>query len=132
MKKLLVIAIVLVAAVLMAVTKPDRKAHKAAMMEAVKEYVKEEADSRFGRNPLSMFGSQLVIGSVKTVLNSKLRMHDYVVANSTYVRIDGEEQLLSVGLLGHVFTFDKEMLREHLEEALNGGKAEDGDEEEEE
>lgn len=38
----------------------------------------------------------------------------------------GEEKLLSVGLFGHVFTFDKEMLREALEDP---GSVEDAEEE---
>ena len=49
----------------------------------------------------------------------KLEMHDYLIFNTTYVKLKGEEQMLSVGLFGHVFTFDSQMLREKLEEAAN-------------
>jgi len=118
MKKLMFIVIVLLVAVLMALTKPDRKAHKEAMIKAVNEYVTEEAESRFGRNVLTNIGKGVVVETVKLALNTKLKMHDYMVVNTTYVRLDGEEQLLSLGMFGHVFTFDKEMLREKLQEAL--------------
>ena len=40
-----------------------------------------------------------------------------MIFNTTSVRLDGESKTLSLGLLGHVFTFDKKMLREKLEEA---------------
>lgn len=53
MKKLLIGIIVIVAVVAMAKTVPDKKAHKKAMMEAVKEYVDEEATERMGDNVLT-------------------------------------------------------------------------------
>ena len=52
-------------------------------------------------------------------LNLKLRVNNYYLWNTTHVRLQGKDQLLSVGLLGHVFTFDKQMLREKLEEAMS-------------
>ena len=87
-------------------------------MEAIKEFVEEEAENKFGDNVLSDLGQSVVVKTIELALNSKLKMHDYLVLNTTYVRMDGEEQLLSLGMFGHVFTFDKQMLREKLEESL--------------
>lgn len=56
MKKLLIGIVVIVAVVAMAKTVPDKKAHKKAMMEAVKEYVDEEATERMGDNVLTGYG----------------------------------------------------------------------------
>ena len=84
MKKFLIYAIVLIAVIAMAKTVPDKKAHKKAMMEAVKAYVDEEASER-------------------------------LIFNTTHVELDDETQVLSLGVLGHVFTFDKQMLRDALE-----------------
>lgn len=117
MKKLLIIIIVLLAAVLMTQTLPDKKAHKAAMMEAVKDYVDEEAKNRLGDNILADLSKVFANNSIKAVLGVKLKLHNYYLFNTTSMHIDGKDQLMSVGLLGHVFTFDKEMLRERLEEA---------------
>ena len=120
MKKLLIIVIVLLLAVIMVLTRPQKAAHKEAMMEAVKEFVDDEADSLgLGDNMLTHLGKGIVNKTVEKVLNSKLGMHDYLIYNTTYVKLNGDEQLLSVGLLGHVFTFDKQMLRDKLEEAAN-------------
>jgi len=118
MKKLLVVVIVLLVAVLMAMTVPDKKAHKEAMMKAVKEFIDEEATNRLGDNVLVGIGKSVAAKTVELALNSKLKEHSYLVANSTYVILDGEEQLLSVGMFGHVFTFDKELLRQKLEESV--------------
>lgn len=118
MKKLLVIIILLLVAVLMSQTVPDKRQHKEAMMEAINEYVEEEAVDKLGDNLLAKLSKSVVVKTVETALNSKLKMDNYYLFNTTHVRIDGEDQLLSLGMLGHVFTFDKEMLREKLEEAM--------------
>ena len=118
MKKLLFVIILLLVAILMAVTVPEKQKHKEAMMEAVKEFVDEEADERIGDNVLSNLGKGVVVKTVELALNSKLKENNYYLFNTTYVRLKGEDQMLSVGLLGKVFTFDKQMLRDKLAEAV--------------
>ena len=116
MKKLLWIVIVLLVAVLMAVTAPAEEKHKEAMMKAVREYVDEEAAKRgFGDNVLSNLGKGIVNKTVEVALNSKLHVNNYLIFNTTHVKLDGKKKTLSLGLLGHVFTFDKKMLRDALE-----------------
>jgi len=119
MKKYLLIIIVLLVAVLMVLTVPDKAKHKEAMMEAINEYVEEEAVEKLGDTVLARLGKGVIVKTVETVLNSKLKIDNYYLFNKTYVRLDGEDQMLSLGMFGHVFTFDKEMLREKLEEAMN-------------
>jgi hypothetical protein len=119
MKKYLLIIIVLLVAVLMVLTVPDKAKHKEAMMEAINEYVEEEAVDKLGDTVLARLGKGVIVKTVETVLNSKLKIDNYYLFNKTYVRLDGEDQMLSLGMFGHVFTFDKEMLREKLEEAMN-------------
>jgi hypothetical protein len=119
MKKYLLIIIVLLVAVLMVLTVPDKAKHKEAMMEAINEYVEEEAVDKLGDNVLARLGKGVIVKTVETALNSKLKIENYYLFNKTYVRLDGEDQMLSLGMFGHVFTFDKEMIREKLEEAMN-------------
>ena len=118
MNKILTLVIVLLVAILMVLTKPSRKAHKEAMMAAVKEYVAEEVEGKFGKNVLTSIGKGFVTKTVEVALSTKLKEHDYLLLNTTYIKMDGKEKLLSVGMFGHVFTFDKDMLRENLEEAM--------------
>lgn len=119
MKKLLIAVIVLLVAVLMTLTVPDKQAHKEAMMKAVDEYVSEEAENRFGDNVLTNIGKNVAVKTIELALNSKLEVHNYLLWNTTSVHLKDKDQLLSVGMFGHVFTFDKDMLREKLEESLN-------------
>ena len=118
MKKLLTLVIILLIAILMTQTVPDKKAHKQAMMKAIKEYVDEKAEEQgFGNNVLTKIGKNVINKGIEVALNTKLKVHNYYLLNTTSVRMDGEDQLLSVGLLGHVFTFDKDMLKERLDKA---------------
>ena len=78
MKKLIIVLIVLLIAVLMVETRPDKEKHKEAMMKAIDEYL----------------------------------------FNTTSVHFKGQDNTLSLGLFGYVYTFDKETIHEKLEEAL--------------
>ena len=118
MKKLLTLIVILLIAVLMTQTVPAKKAHKEAMMKAIKEYVDEKAEEEgFGNNVLTSIGKVVVNKGIEIALNTKLRVHNYYLFNTTSVRMDGKDQLLSVGVLGMVLTFDKDMLKERLEKA---------------
>ena len=116
MKKYLIGAILLILVIAMVKTVPDKKAHKKAMMEAVKEYVDEEAKERgLGDNVLTDLGKGILNKTIEVALNSKLEVNNYLLFNTTSVEMDDESKTLSLGILGHVFTFDKEMLRDALE-----------------
>ena len=118
MKKLLTIVIILLIAVLMTQTVPSKKAHKEAMMKAIKEYVDEKAEEQgFGDNVLTNIGKVVVNKGIEVALNAKLKVHNYYLWNTTTVRLDSKDQLLSVGVLGQVLTFDKDMLKERIEKA---------------
>ena len=118
MKKLLGIIIVLLVAVLMTLTKPDEQKHKDAMMSAIKEFVDQEAQDRgFKDNVVTKLGKNVVNQAIKTALNSKLKFDNYYLFNTSHVKLDGEDQILSLGIFGQVITFDKDMLKEKLEEA---------------
>ncbi len=131
MKKILTLVIILLVALLAVVTRPEKKAHKEAMMKAVKEYVDEEASNQgFGDNVLTNLGKGVVNKVIEAALASQLKVNDYYLFNTTYVKLKGEEKMLSVGLFGHVFTFDKKMLRDALKEAANNKS--DSEEQEEE
>ena len=102
----------------MTLTVPDKKAHKEAMMKAIKEYVDEEAASMgIGDNGLARAGKNVVTKAIETVLSSKLKETNYLLFNTTHIQMKEKDQLLSVGLFGQVITFNKDMLRKALEEA---------------
>ena len=116
MKKLIGVVVVLFIAILMALTVPDMDAHKKAMMKAITEYVDEEAANKgIPDNPVTRFAKKNVTKAIEHVLSSKLEESNYLIFNTTHIEMKEKDKLLSVGMFGHVFTFDKEMLRDALE-----------------
>ncbi len=118
MKNLLIILIFLLVAVILILTRPSKEQHKEAMMKAIEEYVDEEARDRLGDNALAKIGRGIVVKTAETALNSKLRENNYFVFNTTSVHLNGKDNTLSVGILGMVFTFNKDTIHDKLEEAL--------------
>lgn len=118
MKKLLSVLILLMVAILMTLTRPDKERHKEAMLKAIEEYVDEESKDRLGDNVLAKISKGVVMKTAETALNSKLKEHNYFLCNTTSVRLRGMDNTLSLGVFGMVFTFDKEMIRDKLDEAL--------------
>ena len=117
MKKLIGVVIVLFIAILMALTVPDMDAHKKAMMKAITEYVDEEAANKgIPDNQVTRFAKKTVTKGIEHVLSSKLEESNYLIFNTTHIEMEDEtNKLLSLGMFGHVFTFNKDMLREALE-----------------
>jgi hypothetical protein len=120
MKKLLSIVALLLVVLIMALTKPSKEAHRAAMMDAVQEYVADEASGHVALNLLASIGGKALVKAVDLALSTQLKERDYLVLNTTYIEIGDQEKLLSVGLLSYVFTFDKERLRSELATAFQG------------
>jgi hypothetical protein len=118
MKKLLSVLILLMVAILMTLTRPDKERHKEAMLKAIEEYVDEESKDRLGDNVLAKISKGVVMKTAETALNSKLKENNYFLCNTTSVRLRGKDNTLSLGVFGMVFTFDKEMIRDKLDEAL--------------
>ena len=125
MKKLLSIVIIIGIAILMTQTLPEKKAHKAAMMKAIKEYVDEEAENKgIADNGITRFGKIVVNKAIEGVLGTMLKVDNYYFFNTTHVKMKEGNKVLSVGIFGHVFTFNKSMLRDALEEAAEAKKQE--------
>lgn len=118
MKKILGLVLVVGIAILMTLTRPDKKAHKEAMMKAVKEYVDEKAEeSGFGDNGITRFGKGIVNKTIEAALGTVLKIDDYYLFNTSHVKTSKGNKILSVGLFGQVITFNKDMIRDALEQA---------------
>lgn len=116
MKKLLVLVLVVALVVVMALTCPDKRAHKRAMMEAIAEYIDEKSDEKgLGDNVFVEFGKGALRTMASAAIDVKVRLDNYYLFNTTHIHLNGKNQILSLGVLGQVITFDKDMLREALE-----------------
>lgn len=88
-------------------TCPDKEAHSAALKDLVNQVITTELSGEEDAG-LVMFGSMIGTGLGGLVIDNMLNVEDYLVCSIGTVTYDGETQVVSVGLLNHVFTIDEE------------------------
>ena len=123
MKKAIVTLLVLLAVAGVAVvTCPDKQAHKDAIMAVVNEKIEEEIGKTSEEGEKDDLAS--LLSGIATIgshvggwyLDSNLTVKNHFVYSVGYLRSGGEDNQVSVGVFGHVFTFSKE----DLDQALSG------------
>lgn len=118
MKKIVIFLLILVAAAAVCVVScPDKSAHSEALEEVLHAAISEELSD--GGNSEDNYGmveflSALGKGIGGFVLDSVLKVENYFVCSVGTISYKGETKVVSVGILNHVFTPDKEKLKEYL------------------
>lgn len=118
MKKLLLFILIVVAvAGVCVVTCPDKEAHSEALKDLVNTVLTEELAE--GENETDAgfvaFGSMLGTGIAGIVLDNTLKVENYFVCSVGTITFDGKTKIVSIGILNHVFTADKEDFKQALE-----------------
>lgn len=88
-------------------TCPDRDAHSAALKDLVNKVITAELSKEEDADLLT-FSSIIGTGLGGLVIDNVLNVEDYYVCSIGTVTFNGETQVVSVGLLNHVFTIDEE------------------------
>ena len=122
MKKAIIaiIAVLLVVGAAAVMTCPDKQAHKDAIMSVVNEKINEElqTDDEEYQGLSALFGS-LGSGIAGSVVDNRLVVKNHFLwSTGEFRNFDGEYQQVSVGVFGHIFTFNKQDLDKALDNAL--------------
>ena len=130
MKKLLGLVCLVVIAAAMVVTCPDKNAHMDAIRNefsmAIDDIMADDVKSE-GANAAYQFVKSLALPLLETVWKNKLDYSNYFVLSTTAVKDEEEEKTVSVGVFGHVFTFDREDVVKEFEKYYNEESAEKND-----
>lgn len=118
MKKLTITLLLFVgAAVVLTMTCPDAESHKNAFKEAANQAVQQELGqtSEFAG---ALIGGLLGNYFVDNLVDSRMSVKNYFVCSVGYLNsLDGSEpQLVTVGLLNHVFAPTPEQIRESIDQ----------------
>lgn len=120
MKKLVIALIIIVAVAAVAViTCPDKQSHKDAIMSVINEKINENLSPSEGDEGIALFGAALGSRVVEYVLDNRLSIKNHFLYSTGHFKsLEGEDNQVSVGVFGHVFTFKKEDLDEVMKEAI--------------
>lgn len=118
MKKLLLFILILVAvAGVCVVTCPDKEAHSEALKDLVNTVLTEELAEGASESEAGFvaFGSMLGTGLAGIVLDNTLKVENHFVCSVGTITYAGKTKIVSLGILNHVFTADKEDFKQALE-----------------
>ena len=101
------------------VTCPDKDAHSDALMKLFNvAWQTELAEVGINENEgLALFGSALGSDIAEYVIEKQLIVDNYFVCSIGRFIYEGEENIVSVGVLNHIFTKSEEELLRELEDA---------------
>ena len=103
MKKTFIIIIVLVVIVIAAkFTVPTPEKHREVAKERLSEIVMEKISTIDGAMEV-IKDNDIDVNMFIRLAVTQLKMKDYFVCNAGFVRYDGEEYMLTLGMFGHVF-----------------------------
>ena len=96
---LIIIAIIVVAAKM---TVPAPEKHREVALERLTEMVNEKISTIEGAKEI-IEGNNIDTKLFIKLALTQLQMRDYFVCNAGYIKYDGDDYMLTLGLFGHVF-----------------------------
>ena len=120
MKKLLFFIVLLVViAVTLMMTCPDKTAHYEAVKGIASEVINDEIKESKIEETMASIGTVVAINVVDAYLKSNLMVRDHTFYNVGVITYEGDFRMISVGVFNHVFTIDKKTAREIIKAKLS-------------
>lgn len=124
MKKVIAVIIIVGAVLLLAMTCPDKTAHQEAIRDSISQVYNDKVNESMSEEDASnelvqgfaMLGNIFVDKIVETVLDTKLSVKNYVLFSVGTIYLDGNTKTVSFGILNNVFTYDKEDIKNLIDE----------------
>lgn len=110
-------------ALFMKVTVPTPEKHREVVKERLSELVSEKISTIDGIKEI-IEGNNIDTQLFVKLALTQLKMKDYFVCNAGFVKYDGEEYMLTLGMFGHVFVMtdyidEIQQTNEKLEELMD-------------
>ena len=112
------LALLAVIAIILAVTNPDKDDHCRAITKVSRTWMTETISDMGGTG---IIGGIVKVGStqlIRSAINQFVDVDNYVLFSMGYIDTGAEKSRVSLGILGHVFTFEKSHIDEKLQEAI--------------
>lgn len=101
------------------ITCPDKNAHSDALKDLLNTALTEELSTDLETTEdaaWAAFGSVLGTGLGGWIIDNMLTVENYFICSVGYITFDGETEIVSLGLLNHVFTANDEEIMEAASE----------------
>lgn len=124
MKKIIATIVFIGAILLFAMTCPDKTSHQEAIRDSISQAYNDKVNESMSEEDASnelvqgfaMLGNMFVDKIVETVLDTKLSVKNYVLFSVGTIYHDGKSKTVSFGILNNVFTYDKEDIKNLIDE----------------
>lgn len=100
--------ILFVLACVCVVTCPDKKAHSDALKELLNTVLTEELSGDSEEDGLTIVASMIGTGIGGALIDNLLKVDNYFVCSIGKVTYKGETNIVTFGIMNHVFTIDRE------------------------
>ena len=109
--------IILVFSLICVITCPDKEKHSEALMKIVNVALQSELSrvSNDNNDELVMFGAAIGASVAEFIIDKHLVVDNYFVCSIGRTLYKGEEKIVSVGVMNHVFTMSEKELLENLQ-----------------
>ena len=111
-----IVTLVIVVGLLIAmmVSCPKKSSHTEVLADRITSVINDE----MGNDSVMLALSSLFGGSIsKYMINNYVDVKDYVLFSVGKYEYDGKSNIVSVGILGHIFTVSKERLKKEIEQS---------------
>lgn len=121
--KLTLVIVAVGAMILLALTCPDKEAHKEAMKTTINKafegkmaesFTKDESSNSIFQG-ITMLGSMLVNNIADSMLDTKMEVKNYVFFSIGTINHEGESHTISFGILNNVYTCSEEDLKPFID-----------------
>ncbi len=117
-KWLVALLIVLVVLGVLVVTVPDREAHRQAIVGTSREWVNEKVEQRGMGDILSEMVKWVSGKGADIAIDQVLHVDNHFVYSTGKLMVGDQPKTISLGILGHVFTFGKDDIDRTLRQAM--------------
>ena len=118
----IILGVVVVTALVLVTTRPDREAHREAIMSIVSKVVNSEMDNSQIDETLASIGTMVIVSAADEYLSSNLMVIDHTFYNIGLVNYKGEFRTVSIGVMNHVFTISEDDAKKWINQLMNSYK----------
>lgn len=93
-------------------TCPDKDAHSEALKDLLNQVITEELSAGEEDAGLAMLGSMIGTGLGGLVIDNMLKVENLFVCSVGTITYEGQTHVVSIGLMNHVFTLEKDKARQ--------------------